>query len=109
MWVESILEKRPFWRKSEFSEMNSYHVIKGCKDSCNSTLVRAPNAARRLPPHAVVSGLSTEAFKQRLADEGTAVLALSYAAAPEQRFTKHCSPGQGKEDRGVKFSSEKWN
>lgn len=56
--------------------MNLYHVTKGCKDSCNSTLVRASNAARRLP-RAVVSGPSPEAFKQSLADEDTAVLALS--------------------------------
>lgn len=66
--------------------MNSYHVIKGCKDSSNSTLVRASNAVRRLPP-AVVSGPSSEAFKRSLAGDGTVVLALSYDAGLEQEFT----------------------
>lgn len=60
-------------------------MIKGGKDSFNSTLDRASNAARRLP-HAVVSGRSPEVFKQSLSDD-TGIPALSWDAGLGQRFT----------------------
>lgn len=60
-------------------------MIKGCKDSSNSTGVRASNAARWLPC-AVVSGPSPEAFKQSLGDD-TGIPALSKDAGLEPSFT----------------------